>query len=147
MRQQAREEKKWNMALDGMAEQVANADDDVSLLRVINTPTRGIGKAALGLLQNFAAAHGISLFAALRRADEISALSSRARNAVKEFVSTVDHWNGAGSFMGASIAGSLRDLAERVITESGLESHYKAQAAKNIQFHEIAADTFTGAET
>lgn len=110
---------------------VANSDDDVSLLRVINTPTRGIGKAALGLLQTFAAGHGLSLFAALRRADEISALSPRARNSVREFVSTVDHWNGAGSFMGASLPGSLRDLAERVITESGLESHYKAQAAKN----------------
>ncbi len=110
---------------------VANSDDDVSLLRVINTPTRGIGKAALTLAQTFAADRGLSLFAALREADNISALSPRARNSIKQFVETVDHWNGAGSFMGASVAGSLRDLAERVIVESGLEAHYKAQAAKN----------------
>ena len=110
---------------------VANADDDVSLLRVINTPARGIGKAALTLAQTHAADRGLSLFAALREADTISALSPRARNAIKQFVETVDHWNGAGSFMGASVAGSLRDLAERVVVESGLEAHYKAQAAKN----------------
>lgn len=110
---------------------VANADDDVSLLRVINTPARGIGKAALTLAQTHAADRGLSLFAALREADTISALSPRARNSIKQFVETVDHWNGAGSFMGASVAGSLRDLAERVVVESGLEAHYKAQAAKN----------------
>lgn len=110
---------------------VANTDDDVSLLRVVNTPSRGIGKAALGSIELFAADRGVSLFASMREAESISTLSPRARNAVRQFVETVDHWNGAGSFMGASIPGSLKDLAERVIVESGLEAHYRAQAAKN----------------
>lgn len=110
---------------------VANTDDDVSLLRVVNTPARGIGKAALGALELFAADRGVPVFGAMRLADEVPSLSPRARNAARQFVETVDHWNGAGSFMGASIPSSLRDLAERVIVESGLEAHYKAAAAKN----------------
>ncbi|RNC82375.1 MAG: ATP-dependent DNA helicase PcrA [Phycisphaera sp.] len=110
---------------------VANTDDEVSLLRVINTPARGIGKAALTGAQVYAADNGITLFEALRQADSISTITARAKNAMKTFVQTIDDWNGRGTFMGASISGSLRDLTERVIVESGLEKHYKAQAAKN----------------
>lgn len=110
---------------------VANTDDEVSLLRVINTPARGIGKAALTGAQIYAADNGITLFEALRQADSISTITSRAKNAMKTFVQTIDDWNGRGTFMGADISSSLKDLTERVIVESGLEKHYKAQAAKN----------------
>jgi DNA helicase-2/ATP-dependent DNA helicase PcrA len=41
----------------------------------------------------------------------------------------LDAWTGGGTFMGAEISGSLADLVDRVIKESGLESMYRAQAA------------------
>ncbi|HED54033.1 MAG TPA: hypothetical protein ENJ00_07505 [Phycisphaerales bacterium] len=110
---------------------VANTDDDISLMRIINTPTRGIGKAALTAAQIFAGEHGIPLYQAIRRCDEISTLTSRAKNSMRAFVSMIEGWNGAGSFMGSDIPGSLHALAERVVVESGLEKHYKAVAAKN----------------
>jgi len=42
-----------------------NADDDVALLRVINTPPRGIGPATLETLRELAARRGSSLWSAL----------------------------------------------------------------------------------
>ena len=110
---------------------VANPTDEVSLLRVVNTPTRGIGKAGLGTAEVFAREQGISLLEALRRSGEIDGLSSRAKNAMLEFVRTVDGWTGAGSFMGRDVPGSLAELTERVIRESGLEGMYKKLAAKD----------------
>ncbi len=110
---------------------VANTADDVSLLRIINTPSRGIGKAGLAAAQVYGGDRGVPVFEALRRADEVPALSGRARNAMVEFVRLVDGWNGAGSFMGQDVPGSLRDLVERVIVESGLEGYYQKLAAKN----------------
>jgi len=49
---------------------VDNPADAVSLLRVANRPRRGIGEATLARLVSFAEAQGISLFAALGRAEE-----------------------------------------------------------------------------
>ena len=107
----------------------ANTADDVSLLRVINTPTRGIGKTTIAHLQAFASSNSLTLFGAMRRAGEVEGLSARAVNSVTRFVEMVDGWTGAGKFMGGEVAGSLAELGERVVRESGLEAMYKKQAA------------------
>lgn len=106
---------------------VANPDDTVSLLRVINTPTRGIGKTTLDVIQGAAVRANISLWAGLTRAKELG-LSPRALASIDKFVHMVNDWTGEGSFMGASVASTLHELVERVITESTLESHYTKQA-------------------
>ena len=48
-------------------------DDDVALLRVLNTPPRGIGKTSIGSLQAVARSEGSSLWTALGRAVEAGA--------------------------------------------------------------------------
>ena len=58
--------------------------DEVSLLRVINTPTRGIGARTVEKAVRFARERGISLFAALKRAEEF--LDRRQTEAVLNFV-------------------------------------------------------------
>src|SRR4029077_4295198 len=47
---------------------VLNPDDSVSLLRVINTPVRGIGKSTLETLESLALETGLSLWGALGEA-------------------------------------------------------------------------------
>lgn len=107
---------------------VANPSDDVSLGRVVNTPTRGIGDASLAKVEEFAAAQRITLMEALRRVNEVADVSSRAHNSMVRFVEMMDGFTGNGTFMGAEITGSLADLVARVLRESGLEAMYKAQA-------------------
>jgi DNA helicase-2/ATP-dependent DNA helicase PcrA len=46
---------------------IHNPQDNVSLLRIINAPGRGIGQKTVSMLQSWAAAHDVSLFQALRQ--------------------------------------------------------------------------------
>ncbi|MCC7264328.1 MAG: UvrD-helicase domain-containing protein [Candidatus Latescibacteria bacterium] len=64
---------------------LANPADDLSLLRVINMPRRGIGDTALAHLQQLAQRTGLSLSAALCRVDEIAELTPRSRKAMADF--------------------------------------------------------------
>ncbi|MBX3316144.1 MAG: UvrD-helicase domain-containing protein [Phycisphaeraceae bacterium] len=105
---------------------VANPADDVSLRRVVNTPSRGIGDTSIDHVQQWASERGLPLLEAMRSAPDIAGLSSRARSSIGTFLEMIDHWTGSGTFMGARISSSLADLVERVIRESGLEAHYLA---------------------
>lgn len=106
---------------------IANPSDPVSLLRVINTPTRGIGKTTLDTIQGACSRAGLTLWEGLNRAGELG-LSDRATNSIKKFTDMINDWTGGGSFMGASLSSNLHELVERVITESTLEAHYTKQA-------------------
>ncbi len=108
---------------------LANHSDDVSLERIANVPTRGIGDAAMGHVQAHAAAASIPLLAAMRDGPSIPGLSSRALGGVSRLVGLIDGWTSNGTFMGGEVSGSLADLVSRVLRESGLEAMYKAQAA------------------
>jgi DNA helicase-2/ATP-dependent DNA helicase PcrA len=64
---------------------VLNPDDSVSLLRVINTPTRGIGKSTIETIEQLALETGLSLWGALREAITRELLPARAVAALKSF--------------------------------------------------------------
>lgn len=106
---------------------VANPADDVSLQRIINTPTRGIGGTTFDRIEEYARQLGEPLLSVMRRPDEVPELG-RAIPAVQRFTQMIDGWTGGGTFMGAHVPTSLADLVSRVIKESGLEKMYKAQA-------------------
>ena len=55
-----------------------NPYESVSMRRVINVPTRGIGATSIGRLDVFAASQGITLFEALGRIDEARDIPKRA---------------------------------------------------------------------
>ena len=65
---------------------IANADDIVSLRRILNTPRRGIGDRAEAFVENFAQRERISFGAALERADEAPGIASRSLNSIVAFV-------------------------------------------------------------
>jgi DNA helicase-2/ATP-dependent DNA helicase PcrA len=64
---------------------IQNPDDSISLLRVINTPTRGIGKGTIDTLEHLALETGLSLWGAIGQAIRRQLLPPRALAALKSF--------------------------------------------------------------
>jgi ATP-dependent DNA helicase Rep len=64
---------------------LVNQDDDNALLRVINTPSRGIGRATLEKVGHFSNANRIGLFEACCHSGLNSILGSRAYQSVEQF--------------------------------------------------------------
>ncbi|MGA8502067.1 MAG: UvrD-helicase domain-containing protein, partial [Candidatus Sulfotelmatobacter sp.] len=64
---------------------IQNPDDSISLLRVINTPTRGIGKGTIETLERLALETGLSMWGAAGEAIRRQLLPPRALATLKNF--------------------------------------------------------------
>ncbi|RMF97786.1 MAG: hypothetical protein D6741_09865 [Planctomycetota bacterium] len=93
-----------------------NPRDNVAFLRVINNPPRGIGATTLRHLDGFASVHGLSLFEAARRIDEVNGITKRSAANVKKFVDMMDR-------LSLHVTAPMEELTGLVLSESG----YKAQ--------------------
>lgn len=64
---------------------LVNPHDGVGLMRVINVPTRGIGKTTIDRLSDEAAQRGISLYEALNDSNALAMLNNAAQNKLAQF--------------------------------------------------------------
>src|SRR6266481_6083578 len=64
---------------------IQNPDDSVSLLRVINTPVRGIGKTTIEMMERLALETGLSMWGAIGEGIKRQLLPARAVAALKSF--------------------------------------------------------------
>jgi DNA helicase-2/ATP-dependent DNA helicase PcrA len=69
---------------------LVNRRDTISLKRVINVPTRGIGKTTITRLEDFAYEERITLYEAMGNAEQISTLQSRFQKAISQFVEIIE---------------------------------------------------------
>jgi ATP-dependent DNA helicase UvrD/PcrA len=69
---------------------IQNPDDSIALQRVINTPTRGIGKGTMETLERLALETGLSLWGAIGEVLDRQLLSGRALAALKSFKELMD---------------------------------------------------------
>jgi DNA helicase-2/ATP-dependent DNA helicase PcrA len=80
---------------------VLNPDDSVALLRVINTPVRGIGKTTIEMMERLALETGLSMWGAVAEAIARQLLPARALAALKSFRSLIEDGRAmlAGTFV------------------------------------------------
>jgi DNA helicase-2/ATP-dependent DNA helicase PcrA len=80
---------------------IHNVDDSISLLRVINTPVRGIGKTTIEVLERVALETGVSLWGAIGAAIRRQLLPARALAALKGFKGLIEDGRAmlAGSYV------------------------------------------------
>ncbi|NJL11028.1 MAG: ATP-binding domain-containing protein, partial [Calothrix sp. SM1_7_51] len=71
---------------------IANPSDTVSLLRVINTPRRGIGKATVDALVGAAGQLSIPLWEILSDETSVNTLAGRAAKSVNNFAQLIGKW-------------------------------------------------------
>ncbi|MBD2347262.1 DNA helicase PcrA [Anabaena subtropica] len=71
---------------------IANPSDTVSLLRVINTPRRGIGKATIDNLTNAAQQLGTTLWEILSDETSVNTLAGRSAKGVNNFAQMISRW-------------------------------------------------------
>ena len=102
----------------GYLQLLNNPRDDVALLRVINTPTRGIGKKTITHLTDHARRYGLPLFDAARESGLIESLSKRAAVAVAKFVAMIDG-------LGTRVHEPVEELLGHVLSESGIRTVYE----------------------
>ena len=69
---------------------INNPQDSIALLRVVNTPTRGIGKSTIETLERLSLETGMSLWSAIGEAIERRLLPQRACAALKSFQDLIE---------------------------------------------------------
>ena len=78
--------------------QIVNPADEVSLLRIINTPTRGISDKTVKAMQAYALANNVSMDTLLGDPLKLTAITSRAQSALAKFGKQLDTWRQASGF-------------------------------------------------
>src|SRR5450755_1043885 len=91
---------------------IHNPDDSISLLRVINTPVRGIGKTSIETLERVALETGLSLWGALAEVMKRQLLPQRALAALRVFINIVEDGR---AILGGSYAARLEETAAAAV--------------------------------
>lgn len=89
---------------------LVNTDDDVSLLRIINTPARGISANTVESATNFSTQHKCSVFEALRNEEFRSTLLKRTVESIDRFTELLDGFETKLNTPLADHAAVLREL-------------------------------------
>jgi DNA helicase-2/ATP-dependent DNA helicase PcrA len=120
---------------------VVNPQDSVSLRRVINVPTRGIGRVTVDKIAAHAEGRGISLYDGLAELMAVGFLTGAAANKVKQFHTLVEELRGLAA------TASVADLIRELIARTGFLDQYGTTGEdetrrQNIQELITAADDF-----
>lgn len=91
---------------------IANFRDNISLMRVINTPKRGIGQVTIQKLNNFADAKNISMFESIMNIEEAD-ISASAKLKLQEFSALIFN------LLNAATECDVFDLIQKIIKDTG----------------------------
>jgi len=117
-----------------------NPADQVSFLRIVNSPRRGIGNTTQGRLASYANTAGLTIWEVAERAEEVPGLSAAAIKAVTRFFETMDLLK-ARVDAGAAVA----DVVRAVLSESGYVEALEAERTVEAEGRVENLDAFTEA--
>jgi len=100
---------------------IVNPSDDISLLRIINYPPRGIGEAVVDEIQARARAEDVSVNQAIAKYISDPELAPRRRNALENFMTLI------GEFRKTVSQTDFAELVKEIIMETDLEARLKAE--------------------
>ncbi len=106
---------------------IANPADTVSLLRVINTPRRGIGKSTIDNLVNATQELGLPLWEVLNNETLVKSLAGRSAKPVISFDQMIRRWREQVDRLPAS------QVVQGVMEDSGYIQDLKAQGTDEAQ--------------
>lgn len=92
---------------------IENPGDNVSVMRVINEPKRGIGGKTLAGIEEYANAYGMTMFEALCDPQLLAAYGPKVRNGIEAFTGMI------GDIRGEQDNLTLTDLYDNVLNRSG----------------------------
>ena len=98
---------------------VVNPADDISALRVVNTPRRGIGKTTVERIQHTANIRGISFLDAAREEALDPSCRANTRRALEGFIGVIDQCR--------AYSGQLDRVVDMIIDSTGLVAALSAQ--------------------
>ena len=104
---------------------LVNSADNVSLLRIINTPTRGIGDKAQKVLLEYANANGLCLYDVLKKAAFVPGVTAMAQKASIKLVQLFENWKNDMLFTAPA------DIFHKILVESGYLDSVKAEVEKD----------------
>jgi DNA helicase-2/ATP-dependent DNA helicase PcrA len=74
---------------------IANPKDDLSLKRIINAPTRGIGDKTISKIEDFCRKENLSLFEGINQIEMIEGISPRLKNIIYDFSKMIHQFSKA----------------------------------------------------
>lgn len=113
---------------------IANHDDDINLLRIINVPRRGIGRAAIQVINEEAEKLGSTLWAAIQSLvqTEDSAASENLKEDLQDFVNLIES-NRQKLLSGRGLSKKVREMVEEINYKDYLITEY-SKSEKAVRF-------------
>ncbi|MEO0413448.1 MAG: 3'-5' exonuclease, partial [Verrucomicrobiota bacterium] len=110
-----------------------NPDDDVSLLRSINTPPRGIGTGTVGLATQFSIDHQQTIYETIQDFEFLSTLTTKARRSLDRFVEFIQRYADTAHTKSANYAEMTQELIDEIEFDEFLKRTCKTEDEANMR--------------
>ena len=97
--------------------------DSISLLRIVNTPARGIGKGTIEQMEQYALERGMSIWNALPRMLEERVFPTRAESAIKSFLRLIEDLTESAKTK------AVHELLREILQKTGYETMLKSDVS------------------